>query len=186
MQHETLRSHAQRKALALLHAVDDLLRDLPCGEQRLEQSLRLLRRPRHLELRLLGRRRRRRRLLLAQTARDHVADRVGGFLLPNEVDDVLGDLRLELLELLEAFLLVLVLRIDLRVAAQPDAALQDLHRVQVVLPLLVDGLEHEEALDALPVLLAVELLALRIQLLDLLHDPIEQPFAALLLQGFER
>jgi hypothetical protein len=59
LQHETLRSHAQRKALALLHAVDDLLRDLPCGEQRLEQSLRLLRRPRHLELRLLGRRRRR-------------------------------------------------------------------------------------------------------------------------------
>ena len=51
-------------------------------------------------------------------------------------------------EHLVAFLLVLLLRVLLAVAAQADALAQVVHREQVVLPLLVDGLEVEPLLVA--------------------------------------
>ena len=54
---------------------------------------------------------------------------------------------LHLLEELEALALVLDLRIALRVAAQVDALAQPVHRVQVVLPLAVEDLQQDVALE---------------------------------------
>ena len=48
----------------------------------------------------------------------------------------------------EALLLVLDERIALAVAAQADAFLQVVEAVEVVLPLRVDDLQHDVALDA--------------------------------------
>src|SRR5579871_5124598 len=52
-----------------------------------------------------------------------------------------------LLEDLEALLLVLLERVELAVAAQPDALLEVLHREQVLAPETVEGLEHDETLE---------------------------------------
>ncbi len=51
--------------------------------------------------------------------------------------------------------LVLHLRIDLRVAAQADAAPQVVHRKEVILPGVVEDLEHDRALHPLHLLAAV-------------------------------
>ena len=56
--------------------------------------------------------------------------------------------RLHVLEERVALLLVLDERIALPVAAQPDAFLQVIERVEVILPLVIDDLQHDVALDA--------------------------------------
>src|SRR5690349_6558995 len=76
---------------------------------------------------------------------------------PQVADDLLVDAILHRLEQLEAFLLVLDERIALPVAAQPDAFLQVIEAVQVILPLLVDNLQHDVALDPLQDLAADQL-----------------------------
>ncbi len=68
-----------------------------------------------------------------------------------------------------AFDLVLDLRVDLAVAAQPDAGLQPVHAVQVVLPLRIDAVEQDVALELAHVVGADLLLApppLRLHALD--------------------
>src|SRR5262245_62387056 len=63
-------------------------------------------------------------------------------------DHLFLDARLHVLEEREALLLVLDERVALAVAAQADAFLEMVEAVEVVLPLLVDDLEHDIALDA--------------------------------------
>ena len=67
---------------------------------------------------------------------------------PQVADDLFLDAILHRLEEREAFLLVLDERIALAVAAQADAFLQVVEAVEVVLPLRVDDLQHDVALDA--------------------------------------
>src|SRR5689334_6649820 len=66
---------------------------------------------------------------------------------PQVADDLLFDAILHRLEEIEAFLLVLNQRIALAVAAQPDAFLEMVEAIEVILPLLVDDLQHDVALD---------------------------------------
>src|SRR5216683_6134410 len=68
---------------------------------------------------------------------------------PEVADDLLVDAILHRLEELEALLLVLDERIPLAVAAQADAFLEVVEAVEMVLPLGVDDLEHDVALDTL-------------------------------------
>src|SRR5688572_13579446 len=67
---------------------------------------------------------------------------------PQVADDLFLDASAHVLEQREALLLVLDQRIALAVAAQPDAFLEVIERVEVVLPLLIDDLQHDVALDA--------------------------------------
>src|SRR5215831_18689111 len=75
---------------------------------------------------------------------------------PQVADDLLVDPLLHRLEQLEAFLLVLDEGIALAVAAQADAFLQVIEGVEMILPLLIDDLQHDVALDALQDLAADE------------------------------
>src|SRR5262245_3788095 len=77
-----------------------------------------------------------------------------------ETRDLVLDRDHELLEQLEAFGLVLVLRILLRVAAKADAVAQGVDRAQVVHPLRVDRVQEQVAVDAALELGAELLLAL--------------------------
>src|SRR5579885_151084 len=63
------------------------------------------------------------------------------------LDDVGLEAPHHLLEDLEAFLLVLLERVELPVAAQPDALLQVLHGQEVLPPERVERLEHDEPLE---------------------------------------
>src|SRR5580765_3471434 len=67
---------------------------------------------------------------------------------PQVPNDVVLDAFLHGLEQREALFLVLDERIALAVAAQTDAFLQVVETVEMVLPLRVDNLEHDVALDA--------------------------------------
>ena len=67
---------------------------------------------------------------------------------PEIADDFFLDAPPHVLEELEAFFLVFDQRIALAVAAQADAFLEVIERVEVVLPLRVDDLQHQIALDA--------------------------------------
>src|SRR4051794_91115 len=82
---------------------------------------------------------------------------------PQVGDRLRVDPLLHLLEHLEAFLLVLDKRIALAVAAQPDAFLQMIEAVEMILPLLIDDLEHDVALDPLQNLTADDLLLLSVR-----------------------
>src|SRR5262245_26367324 len=66
---------------------------------------------------------------------------------PQVADDLLLDAVLHRLEEGETLFLVLDERIALAVAAQADAFLQMVEAVEVVLPLRVDDLQHDVALD---------------------------------------
>src|SRR5687768_10026049 len=66
---------------------------------------------------------------------------------PQVADDFLFDPILHRREQREAFLLVLDQRILLAVAAQPDAFLQMVEAVEVILPLRIDDLQHDVAFD---------------------------------------
>src|SRR5262249_50434537 len=68
---------------------------------------------------------------------------------PQEPDGLLVHAFLHRLEQLEAFFLVFDERIALPVAAQADAFFQVIEAVEMVLPLRVDDLEHDVALDAM-------------------------------------
>ena len=68
---------------------------------------------------------------------------------PQITDDLLVDAILHRLEEREALLLVFDERIALAVAAQPDSFLQVVEAVEVILPLRVDDLQHDVALDAM-------------------------------------
>src|SRR5262249_36208626 len=68
---------------------------------------------------------------------------------PEIADDLLVDALLHPLEQVEALLLVFDQWIALAVAAQPDAFLQMVEAVEMILPLGVDNLQHQVALDAL-------------------------------------
>ena len=70
-----------------------------------------------------------------------------GHQAPQVADDLLVDAILHRREEREALLLVLDERIALAVAAQADAFLQVVEAVEVVLPLRVDDLQHDVALD---------------------------------------
>src|SRR5436190_6204925 len=77
---------------------------------------------------------------------------------PHVADDFLVDPFLHRLEEGEAFFFVLNERIALAVAAQTDAFLEMVEAVEVILPLPIDDLQHDVALDALQHLAADELL----------------------------
>src|SRR6516162_4450076 len=68
---------------------------------------------------------------------------------PQVANDLFVDALLHSLKEIEAFFLVLDERIALAVAAKPDAFLQMVEAVEMVLPLLVDDLQHDVALDPL-------------------------------------
>src|SRR3954471_579936 len=68
---------------------------------------------------------------------------------PQVADHLFFDAVPHLLEEPEAFLLVLDQGIALAVAAQADAFLQVIQAIEVVLPLRVDDLQHDVALDAM-------------------------------------
>src|SRR5688572_14222502 len=67
---------------------------------------------------------------------------------PQVADDLFLDAAAHVLEEREAFFLVLDERIALAVAAQADAFLQVIERVEVILPLLIDDLQHDVAFNA--------------------------------------
>src|SRR5207249_767222 len=79
---------------------------------------------------------------------------------PEIADDLFVDALLHRLEEIEALLLVLDERIALAVPAKADAFFQMIEAVEVILPLLIDNLQHDVALDALQDLAADELLLL--------------------------
>src|SRR5262249_46981281 len=68
---------------------------------------------------------------------------------PEITDDLLVHAILHRLEENEALLLVLDERIALPVAAEADAFFEVIEAVEVILPLLIDDLQHDVALDAL-------------------------------------
>src|SRR5215831_17600139 len=131
---------------------------------------RLPRRPERRRCR--GRAERRRRLLAAaqnqRRPRAPCGPRRRRFLAPAQdrpqqpqvADDLLIDAILHRLKELEAFPLVLDERIALAVPPQADAFLQVVEAVEVVLPLLVDDLQHDVALDPLQDLAADQLFLL--------------------------
>src|SRR5207244_7293524 len=81
---------------------------------------------------------------------------------PQVADDLFVHPLVHRLEQREAFFLVLDERIALAVPAQADAFLQVIEAVEVILPLRVDDLQHDVALDALQDLAADELLLLAV------------------------
>src|SRR5919198_603871 len=68
---------------------------------------------------------------------------------PEIADDLLVDALFHRLEQREALFLVLDERVALAVAAQADSFFQVVEAVEVILPLLIDDLQHDVALDAL-------------------------------------
>src|SRR5919197_5712742 len=92
---------------------------------------------------------------------------------PEVADDFFVDALLHRLEQREARFLVLDERVALAVAAQADAFLQVVEAVEVVLPLLIDDLQHDVALDALQHLAANELFLLVVRR----DDPFPQAIA---------
>ncbi len=107
----------------------------------------LLRRHRQ---RRAGRGSARRSAAVAIAARSAVA---GGHLQEEQVaDGLVFDAIHHVLEQREGFLLVLDQRIFLAVSAQADAFLEVVHRQQVIFPLVVDDVEHDDALGVAHVL----------------------------------
>ncbi len=99
---------------------------------------------------------------------------------PEEIaDDLFLDAALHVLEEREAFLLVLDERIALAVAAQADAFLQVVERVEVILPLRVDDLQHDVALDAAQELAADQRFLLLVALLRQRPDRVADLVGAL-------
>src|SRR5207237_6970029 len=103
----------------------------------------------------VGRRRLRTHRNLRRTARRRTAHRHAGPFFaddrhqaPQVADDFLVDPLAHGLEEREALLLVLDERIPLAVAAKADAFFQMIEAVEVILPLRVDDLQHDVALDA--------------------------------------
>src|SRR5262245_11282454 len=86
---------------------------------------------------------------------------------PEIADDFLVHPILHRLEEVEALLLVLDERIALAVAAEADALLEVIQAVEVILPLLIDDLQHDVALDALQHVPADQLLLLLVGVDDL-------------------
>ena len=84
----------------------------------------------------------------------------------DQARDLVLDRLVELAEELEALLLVLHLRVDLAVAAQADAGLERVDRLEVVLPARVDGVQEHVLLDAAHELVADLALARDVELLD--------------------
>jgi hypothetical protein len=97
-------------------------------------------------------------LLARDTHRVHLLDHVGF-----EALEHLG-------EHVEAFALVLLKRVALPVAAEPDAFLQMIHREQVLFPVLVDRLQRDDALEMARDVDAELLFAALVQLLDRFDD----------------
>ncbi len=93
-------------------------------------------------------------------------------------DDVLVHASLHRLEQLEALALVLDERVALAVAAQPDAFLQMVEAVEVILPLAVHHLQHDVALDALQEIAPDQLLLRLVVGLDALPDRVADLAAA--------
>src|SRR5688500_12646688 len=95
---------------------------------------------------------------------------------PEPVHHVFVDAPLHVLEQLEAFFLVLDERIFLPVSAQTDPFLEMVEAVEVILPLTIDDLEHDESLD-LPHRFGADQRFLRLVFLE---DAIPQRIADLL------
>src|SRR5579884_2867817 len=91
------------------------------------------------------------------------------------LDDVGLEAPHHLFEDLEAFLLVLLERVELPVAAQPDALLQVLHRQQVLPPERVERLEHDEPLEMAQHVRAVLPLARGVSLPHALDEELLEP-----------
>jgi len=80
-------------------------------------------------------------------------DHARGHLKKKQVaDGLVLDAIHHVLEHLERFFLVLDQRIFLPIAAQTDAFLEVVHRQQVIFPLVVDDVEHDDALGVAHVL----------------------------------
>src|SRR5688572_24838058 len=135
---------ADPRRLAILHEVVDALRRRrrrgSAAEDRLGLFLRVVVGEGRRALRRLADRRR--DADFAALALDHRPQP------PQVADDLFFDAAAHVLEQREAFFLVLDERIALAVAAQPDAFFEVIERVEVVLPLLIDDLQHDVALDA--------------------------------------
>src|SRR5262245_4068983 len=86
---------------------------------------------------------------------------------PEVADDFLVDPLLHRLEEREALLLVFNQRIALAVTAQADAFLEVVEAVEVILPLRIDDLQHDVALDALQHVASDQLLFLIVRFADL-------------------
>src|SRR5919106_221294 len=108
---------------------------------------------------------------------------LGHRLVPEELrDDVVLDPVLHLLEELEALFLVLVERIALAVAAQPDPLLEVVEGEEVVLPMDVDRAQHDPALEVAEDLGSVPRLLLFVAVLDGLPERVAQLVDAELVQ----